>query len=420
VARLPEAGVKRAAAAAVLLVLGAAAVLALRPLGTARDVRGSSTVEFTTTTVRVARPGSRPAWPMFGRDPARTASLPGARLRPPFRRAWVAGGPSLIEFPPALAYGHLYYGDGGGRVYAISALTGERLWRYDARRGIAATPAVGTYAHGTVYEAFLNRFPSHAKSPSDGAVVALAAGTGRVRWLAHVGASETSPLLTDGRVYVGGWDGAVYALDARTGRRLWTFRTGGAVKGGLAAAGGRVYAGSYDGHVYALDAASGRLVWRVGGRAGWFRHGRFYATPVLAYGRVYVGSTDGGVYSFGARSGELRWLHRTGGYVYGSAAVWRGLVLVGSYDHRFYAFDAATGDERWRFDAGAPISGSATVIDGVVWFATLRGRTYALRARDGRLLWTFPDGRYAPAVGDGRRLYLTGYAAVYALRPARG
>jgi outer membrane protein assembly factor BamB len=84
------------------------------------------------------------------------------------------------------------------------------------------------------------------------------------------------------------------------------------------------------------------------------------------------------------------------------------------------ALDGAAGDERWHFDAGAPISGSATVIDGVVRFATLRGRTYALQARDGRLLWTFPDGRYAPAVGDGRRLYLTGYATVYGLSPAGG
>lgn len=412
---------RRTALVVLLLLLGAGAALVLpRVEASRRDVRGSSTVEFTTTPTPAPPPRPELAWPMFGRDAARTAAVATRRVGPPFRRLWVAGGRSLIEFPPALAYGRLYYADGGGRVYAVSARTGSRAWRYDAHRSVAASPAVGAYAHGTVYESFLNRLRSPGKDPEDGEVVALAAGTGRVRWVAHVGASETSPLLAGGRVYVGGWDGVVDALDARTGRRIWTYRTGGAVKGGLAAAGGVVYAGSYDGHLYALDGATGRLVWRAAGQPGLLGHGTFYATPAVAYGRVYVGSTDGRVYSFGARSGRLRWSHRTGGYVYGSAAVWDGLVLVGSYDHGLYAFDAATGDERWRFDAGGPISGSTTVIDGVAYVATLRARSFAVSTRTGRLLWSLDDGRYAPAVSDGRRVYAVGYSTLYGLLPARG
>jgi len=104
------------------------------------------------------------------------------------------------------------------------------------------------------------------------------------------------------------------------------------------------------------------------------------------------------VYSFGATSGKLRWSHTTGGFVYGSPAIWHQLVLIGSYDHTFYALDAATGDLRWRFKANGPISGSGTVIDGVVYFATLKGLTYALNAQTGQQLWTFPDGRYTLVV----------------------
>jgi outer membrane protein assembly factor BamB len=409
---------RRALGIVVLVALGAGIALVLHRLAETRDVHGSPTVEFTTTRATTPRPTRAPlAWPMFGRDPSRTAV--GAGVRPPFRRVWAAGGRALIEFPPVVAYGRLYYTDGGGRVYAVSATTGRRAWRYDARRGSAASPAVGAYAHGTVYAAFLNRFPADGKDPHDGAVVALAAGTGRVRWVAHVGASETSPLLLDGRVYVGGWDGVVYALDARDGRRLWTYATHGPVKGGLAAGTGVVYAGSYDGHLYALAAVTGRLRWRASGQPAFFHHGAFYATPAVAYGRVYVGSTDGRVYSFGARSGRLRWSHRTGGYVYGSAAVWDGLVLAGSYDHHLYAFDAATGDVRWRFDAGGPISGSTTVIGGVAYAVTLEGHTLALDARTGRLLWSRAGGKYAPAVSDGKRVYLVGNGAVDGFRSAR-
>jgi outer membrane protein assembly factor BamB len=123
------------------------------------------------------------------------------------------------------------------------------------------------------------------------------------------------------------------------------------------------------------------------------------------------------VYSFGATSGKRIWSHSTGGYVYGSPAIWHQLVLAGSYSHTFYAFDAATGDTRWTFKANGPISGSGTVIDGVVYFATLKGRTYALAARTGRLLWSFKDGRYTPVVADKTHLYLVGYAKLYGFAP---
>ncbi len=336
-----------------LVALGIAAAVLVHRLHAGRDVHGSSTIEFVNTGTRPAAPRAPLAWPMFGYEPDRRAAAP-VRLRPPFRRVWVAGGRALVEFPPAIAYGRLFYGTGGGRIYAVSARTGARAWTYDARRGIAASPAVGPYAHGTVYEALLNRFPSRAKDPGDGAVVALAAGTGRVRWVSRVGASETSPLLANGLIYVGGWNGVVYALDARTGRHMWAFRTGGAVKGGAAGGGTRIYIGSYDGHLYALDALTGRLVWRAASQPQLLGRGTFYSTPAVAYG---------------------------------------------------------------RFRANGPISGSATVIDGVVYFATLRGRTYALDTRSGRLLWSFGEGKYAPAVADAERVYVVGYGTLYGFRP---
>src|SRR5207302_7390052 len=136
-----------------------------------------------------------------------------------------------------------------------------------------------------------------------------------------------------------------------------------------------------------------------------------------AYGRVYIGSTDGKVYSFGAASGQLRFAQSTGGYVYGSPAVWRERIYVGSYSGDFYALDAATGDVKWRFRANGPISGSATVLHGIVYFATLKRRTYALNAETGHAVWSFPDGKYSPVVADGKRLYLVGYTRLYGLVP---
>jgi outer membrane protein assembly factor BamB len=402
-----------------LVLAGALAAYVIHRLHEGRNIRGSSTVEFVTTEARTPVSAKVP-WPEYGLTPARTRAVALA-LRPPFRTVWRYQAGSLVEFPPSVGYGRLFFSTNVGVFTAVSAADGSRAWIYRSHRCVAASPALGPHAGGTAYEAFLNRPPCNAQRGGhgiDGKVIAFAVGRGRIRWERTIGPSETSPLLVRGRLYVGDWNGDVWALDADDGKVIWRRHVGGAIKGGLAYAGGRLYLGSYDGHVTCLS-SSGAVVWRASAQPRLYGSSSFYSTPAVAYGRVYVGSTDGRVYSFGAETGKLRWSHDTGGYVYASPAVWQRLVFAGSYSGRFYAFDAATGDVRWSFPGNGQISGSATVIGGVVYFATLAKRTYALDARTGKLLWTFPDGKYTPAVAVKGQLFLTGYQIVYGMVPRR-
>jgi outer membrane protein assembly factor BamB len=403
-----------ALAAAIIVVAGAGLAFVLYRQHQSRNVRGSSSVEFITTeTAPRSVADKKVRWPMYGFDSARRRAPDGIRLRPPFRVRWFVNGRALIEFPPAIAYGHLYFANRVGVVYAVDTERPRVEWKFRSGRCAAASPAV---FRRLVYMAFLNRPPCNKPRPGiDGEVVALDAKTGRVRWRRTIGPSESSALVAEGRVYVGDWRGKVHAFAARTGRKVWTATTGGKVKSGPSFASGRVYVGSYDSHLYAFDARTGRRVWRASAQQRLGNRGTFYSTPAVAYGRVYIGSTDGKMYSFGASTGKLRWSHGTGGYVYASPAIWRRRVFAGSYDGRFYAFDAATGDVKWRFRANGHISGSAVVLNGVVYFSTLRGRTYGLDAATGKLLWDFRRGSYAAVVSDSRRLFLVGFARVYAM-----
>jgi outer membrane protein assembly factor BamB len=408
------------AAALVVLLGGAAVAYVLYKRHQSRNIHGSPSVEFVTTqTVPKRTPAEieRVPWPTYGRDDARQRVAEDIHLRPPFRKLWVARGVSLLEFPPAIGYGRLYFSNNPGTLFAVSTRTGKRAWTFSTHRCTAASPDVHDK---TVFASFLNRGAcNQTRSGLDGMVAALAVGNGKPRWIRKIGPTESSPLVANRRVYVGDWRGKVYALDERTGKIRWSFQTGGKVKGGVALLGNRLFVGSYDGHVYALDARTGRQIWRASAQARLGSLGTFYSTPAAGYGRVYIGSTDGKVYSYGAASGKLRWSHGTGGYVYSSPAVWNRRVYAGSYDHDFYCFDAATGDVRWRFHANGPISGSPTIIGRIVYFATLAGRTYALNAITGRQVWTFPDGKYSPVVADSKRLYLVGYARVYGMVPRR-
>ena len=383
------------------------------------DVRGSAETEF----VETQRPGTtRPEeevreepWPTYGFDVARTRFAPHFEHRPPYRKVWTLRAGALIEFPPVIAYGRLYFGTIHGDFFAADSETGKIVWKKPFRRFSAASPTVGD---DVVYHALMNaRHQEREEAP--GFLVAMDAETGRELWRFKAGVIESSPLLVDRVLYFGTFDDKLYALDARTHRVRWTYKTGDNVKGGPAFSRGTVYFGSYDGKVYAVDARTGKLRWESEAQGGLRGAGNFYATPAVAYGRVFIGNTDGKVYAFGARTGKLIWSKSTGGYVYSSAAVWNKTVYVGSYDRRLYALDAATGDVRWSFRANERISGPATVLAGVVYFATLGRRTYALDGRTGKRLWTFSDGEYAAIVADEKRAYLPGERRIYGLQPTR-
>jgi outer membrane protein assembly factor BamB len=410
----------------VLIVIGLLLLLAGGALAAAwvwnerqtEDVRGSADTEFVETqepgaTTRDEEVANEEPWPTYGFDAARTRFAPDFQHQPPYRKLWKLSAGALIEFPPVIAYGRLYFADTHGRFYAVDAETGEIVWRAGFGRFTAASPTVGD---GVVYQPLMNELGvDRANSP--GFVVALDAETGEELWRFQAGVVESSPLLVDGVLYFGTFDDKIYALDVETFKPRWTFKAGDDIKGGPVLSGGTVYFGSYDGKVYAVNARNGKLRWESAAQGGLRGAGNFYATPALAYGRVFIGNTDGKVYAFGAKSGNLLWSRSTGGYVYSSAALWNKTVFVGSYDKRLYALDAATGDVRWSFRANERISGPATVLAERVYFSTLGGRTYALDARTGKRVWTFSDGRYGSPVADAERVYVTGHKRVYALEP---
>jgi len=408
-----------------VVVGGALAAYVVHRLHEGADIKGSTTIEYVTTEPTRKPPPAEVPWPTYGFSADRTRDV-SITLAPPFRNVWRYQAGSLIEFPPAVGYHRLFFSTNGGTLTAIGERTGKYAWKFRSHRCVAASPALGPHAHGTVYETFLNRPPCNAQNGGhgvDGAVIAFSVGHGQIHWRQTIGPSESSPLLIGDRLYVGDWNGDVWAFDANHGRVIWHRHIAGRpIKGALAYAGGRLFVGAYDGHVYCLT-RSGRVVWRASAQPRLYGSSEFYSTPAVAYGRVYVGSTDGKVYAFGATTGKLRWSHSTGGYVYASPAVWHRRILVGSYSGTFSALDAGTGEVLWRFRASGPVSGSATVIGNLVFFATLlgpksrNGRTYALDARTGRLAWSFPDGKYTPAVAARGRLFLIGYGIVYAMVP---
>ena len=317
-------------------------------------------------------------WPMYGYDAARAAFAPFDLAR----RSGASGRSAarhLLEFPPAIAYGRLYFTNNFGvdvrgqhedrqaRVEVPTRPLRRRLAGGGGRHRLPVVPeqaavqqqgGAGRPGQGDRVRGRLREDPLADDDRPDGELAALAGD----------------------RVYVGDWRGRVWALDARTGRMLLDASRRRPIKGAVALAGGRLYVGSYDGHVYCARRADGQA--RSGRRrrstASAARHAstrrRRSPTGASTSARPTARSTRSA-----RRAASCAGRTATGGYVYASPAVWqRARASSARTAGGSTRFDAATGDVRWRSARTATISGSATVIGGVVYFATLEGRTYAL------------------------------------------
>ena len=146
----------------VLAAAGAGVAYYLHVKHESRDVHGSSTVEFVTTARRRPPPPKEPgvAWPTYGQNAERQRFANGVLLAPPFTRGWTFRAQALVEFPPAIAYGRLFFANNAGVLFAIGAQNGKRAWKYVSHRCVAASPAVDRHV---VFETFMNAPPCNRK-----------------------------------------------------------------------------------------------------------------------------------------------------------------------------------------------------------------------------------------------------------------
>lgn len=399
-----------AVVAAALVLLVGSGVLAYELLKRPPDVHNAAVPFHPQKPKRQKR--KTVSWPLYGYDRARSRYLPAKGIKPPFEEVWRYKERPLLEFPPAIAGGKLYFVNNSGYAIALDADTGKQLWKRRIGRLNASSP---TYYKHRLY--IVNLVPGH--------VVKLDARTGRILWKHSLpGRAESSPVVVGRSLYFGCEDGNLYALSTRNGNVRWTTALGGPVKSAPAYYGGVLYVGDYGGYMNAVEAKSGRLVWQAGSLGqGFGSSGAFYSTPAVAFGRVYAGNNDTRVYSFDRRDGTIAWTYSTGGYVYSGPAVASTrhtgpTVYIGSFDGNVYALNAKSGEPRWIRSAGGSVIGSLTAVGNIVYAAEFDDTSttgYAMKT--GRTVFRYPRGTYTPVISDGRRIYLTGYSSITALQP---
>lgn len=273
---------------------------------------------------------------------------------------------------PAIVNGVVYVGSDA--LYALNATTGALIWKYS---GVNGTPAV---ANGVVY------------SGTERALYALNASSGALLWKYTGSGPLDTPAVANGMVYFGSINTYVYALNASTGAFVWSYKNTAEIYSAPAVANGVVY---FNPGLYAVDASTGALLWRKQGDC------QCIDTPAVANGMIYAGSMQGwgGVAAYNAATGVALWTYVTGAGVYCSPAVANGVVYLRDTGGNMYALSASTGALLWKYAIGPGLYGSPAVDNGMVYVRDDNGTLYAFGLPNQQMSEQFsPPPRPDPAL----------------------
>ena len=188
----------------------------------------------------------------------------------------------------------VFFPGGDGWLYGYIARTGERLWRFDLNPKDAVWPKTRNDGIATPVFAEGRVFLATGQDPENGegighlyAIDPAHAGditeAGRVWHYTKIRRSLSTAAVSDGLLFIADFSGFLHCLDAKTGEPYWTYDMLAAVWGSPLVADGKVYLGDEDGDLVVLQA--GRPMKKL---AEINMGGAIYGTPVAANGVLYV------------------------------------------------------------------------------------------------------------------------------------
>ncbi|OAI48402.1 hypothetical protein AYO44_07145 [Planctomycetaceae bacterium SCGC AG-212-F19] len=282
-----------------------------------------------------------------------------------------------------VAQGKVYCSEGGEEpaVTAFDSATGKTLWRTGLGKEDGTCAITPVAAGGKVFVA--TRSAHSWKKSTEGATVALDAGTGKLLWRRQ-GIFPWTSLTSDGKV-VGcamfqSEDGRFHLLDAATGASLWNapkrfHYSPASLTPDL------VLIKPYGSDIIAVDRQTGKERWQFQGRAN-----SGCCSPSVAGNHAYLGTGVPG-------TGDLENLPA---FQYGKAPP-REAGITGT----LHAIDLKTGKSVWHFSTGNTICGEPALAYGRLFCHSRDGNVYCfVPAKEGEPTTPEAKDTSAPASSE--------------------
>jgi outer membrane protein assembly factor BamB len=201
----------------------------------------------------------------------------------------------------------LIAGTGDGAVHAIKPQTGEPVWKYEmSKRGINTSVVL----EGTT--AFVSHSEENLDSSEMGVLTAVdaaakgAIGKGQIKWsIKGFQGGYSSPVIEGARIYQIDNGSNLFAFDTSSGKELWKLNLGTIQKSSPVLGDGKLYVGTESGKFFILKPGSDRceiLDQDVLGNE--LIPEAVIASVAISRGRVYLISTDN-LYCIGSKTKAL-------------------------------------------------------------------------------------------------------------------
>ena len=175
------------------------------------------------------------------------------------------------------------------------------------------------------------------------------------------GEFESTAVIAEGIVYVGGLDGNLYAVELASGRQRWIFSTHSTFKASPGVYQGRVLIGDTDGRFYCVDAATGKEVWNFD------TGGEIDSSPNFHGNNVIFGSRDYNVYCLDVAAGEPAWKYECDYEVRCFCSVLDGRCYVGGCDQKLHVLDLKTGKQLSEVEIDSPTGSAPAIFNGIIY-----------------------------------------------------
>ncbi len=187
-----------------------------------------------------------------------------------------------------------FFPGGDGWLYGFNARTGERLWKFNLNPKNAVWPktrndgiATPVFYDGKVFLA-TGQDPENGEGMGhmyciDPSKKGDITETGRVWHYEKIRRSISTAAIADGLLYISDFSGFLHCLDPKSGRPYWNFDMLAAVWGSPLVADGKVYLGDEDGDVVVLQA--GKEMKKI---SEMNMGSPVYSTPVPANGVLFI------------------------------------------------------------------------------------------------------------------------------------
>ena len=218
-----------------------------------------------------------------------------------------------------------------------------------------------------------------------------------------------SPIMKDGKIYVGDESGIMTAYSLKNGKKQWQFTSGGRIIGTADTAEGILVFGSADHSIYGLDAQNGRLLWKVKTQAP------VVGAVTIDHGIAYIGGSDHTFRAIDIHNGMTLWAYPSvKGYIETKPLITGNKVIFGAWDNTIYALDKTSGQELWKWETGqkhmfySPAATWPVAAHGKVFIADPKRALTAIDEQTGQTVWRTYQSQVRESIGistDTDRIY---------------